>query len=116
MNSAISPADISSGPCDYGVLTASAQRAAAYVQQISSRRVSPAAEAVRALNQLCGELPEEPASPHDVVDLLDRLASPATMGLGSGRHFGFVNGGVLPSALAADWIVSAWGQNAALRV
>jgi glutamate/tyrosine decarboxylase-like PLP-dependent enzyme len=86
------------------------------VEQISSRRVSPAADAVRALDQLGGALPDEPAPPGDVIDLLDGLASPATTGMGGGRYFGFVNGGVLPDALAADWMVSTWGQNAALRV
>jgi glutamate/tyrosine decarboxylase-like PLP-dependent enzyme len=37
------------------------------------------------------------------------------MGVGGGRYFGFVNGGVLPAALAADWMVGAWGQNASLH-
>src|SRR5262249_30149844 len=63
-----------------------------------------------------GPFPEEPASPHAVVNLLDRIASPATIGQGGGRYFGFVNGGVLPAALAASWMADAWGQNAALRV
>jgi glutamate/tyrosine decarboxylase-like PLP-dependent enzyme len=101
---------------DPAVLAGAAQRAVAYVQQISGRRVAPSAEAVRALDHLAGPLPEEPLSPHAVVDLLDRFASPATVGQGGGRYFGFVNGGVLPAALAADWMASAWGQNAALRV
>ena len=33
-----------------------------------------------------------------------------------GRYFGFVNGGMLPVALAANWLAGAWNQNAALRV
>ena len=48
--------------------------------------------------------------------MLDDFAAPATMALGGGRYFGFVNGGVLPASLAADWMATSWGQNAALRV
>ena len=51
----------------------------------------------------------------DVVDLLARTAEPGLMAMPSGRFFGWVIGGTLPSALAADWLVSAWDQNAGLR-
>jgi glutamate/tyrosine decarboxylase-like PLP-dependent enzyme len=101
---------------DQDVLAETSQRAAAYVRSISRRRVFPSTDAVRAVDQLGGLLPEEPDSPDAVVEMLDRYASPATVGVGGGRYFGFVNGGILPAALAADWMVSAWGQNAALRV
>ena len=33
----------------------------------------------------------------------------------SGRFFGWVMGSSLPAALAADWLVSAWDQNAGMR-
>ena len=101
---------------DQDVLAEAAQRASAYVEQITTRKVPPCAEAVRAVSELGGSFPERGESPAEVVELLDRFVAPATMGLGSGRYFGFVNGGVLPAALAADWMASAWGQNVALRV
>jgi glutamate/tyrosine decarboxylase-like PLP-dependent enzyme len=98
------------------VLAKAAQRSEAYVREIGSRRVAPSAEAVRAVDQLCVPLPDDGLPPGAIVDLLDRLAGPATVAATGGRYFGFVNGGVLPAALAADWMVSAWGQNVALRV
>jgi glutamate/tyrosine decarboxylase-like PLP-dependent enzyme len=52
----------------------------------------------------------------DVVEYLALKADPGLMAMPSGRFFGWVIGGTLPAALAADWLVSAWDQNAVLRV
>lgn len=60
-------------------------------------------------------LPDRPTDPIVVVDELARLAEPGLMAIGSGRFFGWVMGGTLPAALAADWLVSAWDQNNGLR-
>ena len=50
--------------------------------------------------------------------MIDRLATavePGLMANGSGRFYGWVMGGALPVAIAADWLVSAWDQNAGMR-
>src|SRR5690606_29788333 len=60
-------------------------------------------------------LQEQPIDAPAVVDELVRLAEPGLMVMPSGRFFGWVIGGSLPASMAADWLVTAWDQNAALR-
>lgn len=60
-------------------------------------------------------LPDGPTDPVDVVDLLAAGVEPGLMAMPSGRFFGWVIGGTLPAALAADWLVSAWDQNTGMR-
>lgn len=92
------------------------ERALAYLDGLDRRPVFPPAGAIAGLAALGGPLPEHGSDPADVLAQLDRAGSPATVALAGGRYFGFVNGGVLPVALAANWLASAWGQNAALWV
>src|SRR5205814_3206884 len=61
-------------------------------------------------------LQNEPLEPEQVVEELARAADPGVVAMPSGRYFGFVIGGAIPAALAADWLTSAWDQNAGLYV
>jgi glutamate/tyrosine decarboxylase-like PLP-dependent enzyme len=63
---------------------------------------------------LRGPLPEHGEAPSSVVDALAAAAGPGLVASAGPRYFGFVTGGSLPAALAADWLTSAWDQNAAL--
>lgn len=98
------------------VLDQAARAAREYLEGVDARTVAPAPEAVEALAGLCGPLPASPADPEEIVRLLHTLGSPATVANSGGRYFGFVNGGSVPAAIAAAWLVSAWDQNAAFRV
>ncbi len=80
-----------------------------------SRPVRPRATADEIAATLPAELRDGPADAAEVVDELARHAEPGLMAMPSGRFFGWVIGGTLPAALAADWLVSAWDQNAAMR-
>ncbi|MDQ2851745.1 MAG: pyridoxal-dependent decarboxylase [Actinomycetota bacterium] len=62
-----------------------------------------------------GPLPEHGRDPAQVVDDLADRAEAGLMAMPSGRFYGWVVGGTLPAALAADWMVSAWDQNSMLR-
>ena len=101
---------------DLEVLGHAARRAVGYLQGVTKRRVSPAPAAVQNLAEFDGPLPDAPGDAFCVLDLLDRLGSPATVATAGGRFFGFVNGAALPASVAATWLASAWDQNAALRV
>jgi glutamate/tyrosine decarboxylase-like PLP-dependent enzyme len=61
-------------------------------------------------------LPEHGEDPVAVVERLAAVAGPATVASPGPRYFGFVTGGVLPAAFAADWLATAWDQNAFSRV
>jgi glutamate/tyrosine decarboxylase-like PLP-dependent enzyme len=91
-----------------------AARAGAYHANLNARGVAPTAEALAALAAFDESFPEEPTSATETLELLDRVGSPATMATTGGRYFGFVNGSVLPGAMAAHILATAWDQNAAL--
>ncbi|WP_418608084.1 pyridoxal phosphate-dependent decarboxylase family protein [Georgenia sp. SUBG003] len=86
-----------------------------WLGSLPDRRV-PAQVAVDTVADALGrELPEGPTDPAAVVDHLVAACEPGLTAMPSGRFFGFVIGGTHPAALAADWLVSAWDQNAVLR-
>ena len=96
------------------LLEEAALRARRYLEEISNRPVAPTAAAIQSLRELDQPLPEASGDPAQTIATLDRVVSPATMAMAGPRFFGFVIGGSLPVAVAANWMATAWDQNAAL--
>ena len=101
------------GSSNAGLLAEAARRATAYLEGLSRRSVAPSPESVTALSALDVPLPEVPSDPAAALEELDRWISPATMAMAGPRFFGFVIGGALPAALAANVLATAWDQNSA---
>lgn len=97
-------------------LTSVAERAIRYLQTLESRRVAPTPEALQHLSRLDEPFPDQFTDPETVISLLDEIGSPATVASAGPRFFGFVVGGSLPVALAANWLAGAWDQNAGLVI
>src|SRR6266545_4521792 len=97
-----------------GLLEQTAEQAIRYLEDLGARGVAPTEGAIASLDAFDQPLPEEPADPEAVLRLLDEIGSPATMAMAGPRFFGFVIGGALPVALAANWLATAWDQNSAL--
>jgi glutamate/tyrosine decarboxylase-like PLP-dependent enzyme len=93
-----------------------AVHAAGFLEGLPERRVAPTATHDELHEALGGPLPEGPRDPRRVLAELAGAVEPGLMATAGGRFFGFVIGGSLPAALAADWLTSAWDQNAGLYV
>jgi glutamate/tyrosine decarboxylase-like PLP-dependent enzyme len=100
---------------DSDLFRAVAERAIAYRASLRDTRVTPTATPAELRASLGGPTPEHRADPATVVNrMADAVEAGGLMAMDSGRFFGFVIGGALPAALAADWLVTAWDQNTGL--
>lgn len=101
-------------PSTSALLADAASRAARYLHDLETRSVAPPAEAIAALASLDRPLSTHGLTDAEVLEQLDSIVGPATMGMAGPRFFGFVIGGALPVTLAANTLATAWDQNAAL--
>jgi glutamate/tyrosine decarboxylase-like PLP-dependent enzyme len=107
---------MSAEPDDYTrALKQAHHHAEKWLASVPTREVGPQRTADQLAAQFHQPLQDEGADPADVVDELARRVEPGLMAMPSGRFFGWVIGGTLPAALGADWLVSAWDQNSAMR-
>lgn len=96
-------------------LDAAAGHAREWLASQQTRRAGPRATAGELEAVFGGPMPQAGMPAGEVIDYLAAEAEPGLMAMPSGRFFGWVIGGTLPAALAADWLVSAWDQNSFLR-
>lgn len=96
-----------------GLLGRASELAQQYLGAASQRAVAEQVSMEELVEAFGDRLPDRPGDPIAVVESLARAAGPGLVVTNAGRYFGFVEGGVLPAALAADWLATTWDQNAA---
>ena len=97
------------------VLDAANAHARAWLSGVSGRAVPPMIGSQEVADRLGRTLPDDGEPGAEVIERLVAAVEPGLIATGSPRFYGWVIGGTQPVALAADWLVSTWDQNAALR-
>jgi len=90
------------------------EQALAHLEGLSSASVAPTADLATVRRRLARALGESGVPAEQVIRELVRDAEGGIVGCAGGRFFAWVIGGALPAALAADWLTSAWDQNAGI--
>jgi glutamate/tyrosine decarboxylase-like PLP-dependent enzyme len=104
------------GVVDRALLLRTSELAAEHLAGLAERPAGARAGFPELRAVLGGPLPEEGVAGERVIEELARDAAPGLVASPGPRYFGFVTGGALPAALAADWLASAWDQNAGVAV
>ena len=95
-------------------LDRAALHARAYLETLDTGAVAAAVSRQELLSRFDQPLRREGVAADVVIDELAAAVDGGLVGSGSGRFFAWVIGGALPSAVATEWLMSAWDQNAAI--
>src|SRR3954454_17600089 len=96
----------------YEVLQDAARLARGYIDSLATRPVGAQADIDELRSSIARPLGERREDPRAVIEELARDVDPGLVASAGPRYFGFVIGGALPVAVAADWLTSVWDQNA----
>ena len=95
-----------------GSLESAAACAMSYLAELDKRPVGAAADAEVLRARIAKPLSRYGLPAEQVIRELADDVNGGLHAVASGRFFAWVIGGSLPAALAADWLTSAWDQNA----
>ncbi len=101
---------------DEDLLQRAHDHALQFLRALPQRHVGARATREELLSIFRAPLSDKGEDGKSVLDLLARGAERGAVGSAGPRYYGFVIGGSLPIALAADWITSAWDQNSGIFV
>jgi glutamate/tyrosine decarboxylase-like PLP-dependent enzyme len=105
----------SDGPASSAdLLNRTVRHAVRYLDGLDDRPVAAQASVEQLRAALARPLDRQGADGERVIDELVAAVEPGLLASSGGRFFGWVIGGTLPAALAADWLTSTWDQNAAI--
>jgi glutamate/tyrosine decarboxylase-like PLP-dependent enzyme len=97
---------------DSELIRRTAEIAGEHLASIAERPIRASSSLEELRSALGVDLQDEPCPSLQVVEELAAAAGPGLVGTQSPRYFGFVIGGGLDAAIAADWLTSVWDQNA----
>ena len=96
------------------VMECAKEHALAYLGSLDEAPVNASVSLDELRRRFAHALPAEGTDPVTIIDDLAAGVADGLIGNAGGRFYGWVIGGGLPSALAADWLTSTWDQNAGL--
>ena len=101
---------------DHPLLDEAVRSAIAYIDSLPDRPVGRPADVDALRTALGAPLTAEGDGNHAALQALVAGAEDGIVATAGPRYFGFVIGGSLPVGLAAEWLASAWDQNAGMHV